>query len=61
MNSSMVVFVIVLARSDDLATVIRAAHGAHAMGSPRAVTARAVVERRGDDPVLRAPLRGAAV
>jgi hypothetical protein len=57
----MVVFVIVLARSDDLATVVRAAHGAHAMWSPGAMAARAGVERRSDDLVLRAPLRGAAV
>ena len=38
--------VVVLARSDDLATGVGAAHRAHAMRSPRAVAARARIERR---------------
>ena len=56
-----VVLVVVLLRSDDLTAGVGPADRAHPVRSSRAVAARAGVERRGDDLVLRAPLRGAAV
>ena len=58
---SVVVIVVVLARSDDLATRVRAAHRAHAMRPAGALAARARVDRGRSHLVLRAALGGAAV
>src|ERR1700722_19471117 len=58
---SMFVIVVVLGRSDDLAPGVGPADRADAMRTPRRVAARAGIQRRREDLVVRAALRRTAV